>query len=532
MDIGALAVILGLIASLVAIADFLYGRFGGGDKTFREWWREKRKGKRVVKNIPKLSSVDIPTSVVGEQMIAAVKTTSGPGLELMLKPVPSIRPWEILVRVSAVSICGTDLAVYYWNQWAPSRFHPPVIPGHEFCGVVVERGKNVTNVTINDFVAVESHIVCGKCSYCKSGHSHVCLETEIIGLDRDGAFAEYISIPAANAWKLPTDIPVEIAMLMEPFGNAVHSALSQELTGRNVLVTGAGSIGLMTIAIAKWAGASLICTSDLHSSRLDLARQMGADVLLNAHKPNRDLEKVILEATGGQGIDVFLEMSGSPQALQLGLTALRNAGKGVLLGMYEEPVQIDLTNLITFKGITIYGAYGRLSDRTWERMRTVLASGGIDLSPMITHEFRLDQIDEAFALVQSRRAGKVIIRPPHGMILADPIHYVPTTSNVSTPTVLWHDAYARQAKEIIVDLKSRELFLLKSELDNLFITAQELQQMLAGYRRQLLNPDLDEEQQSQFSIQITELEAEKEKNLIRRDEIRQQIETTSRRAKI
>jgi threonine 3-dehydrogenase len=519
-----LLTVLTILASLATIAGLLYIILIG-QRSISEWLREKRAGTATERKltIPEPGKT-LAEDAVGEQMVAAIKTTPSSGLDLMTKSVPSIHSGEILVRVSAASICGTDLSIYDWNQWAESRVHPPVVLGHEFCGVVVDRGEEVTDVGIGDFIAAESHVVCGKCSYCQSGHPNVCPNTQTIGIDRDGAFAEYISIPAANAWKLPADVPVEIAVCMEPFGNAVHAAFSQDLAARNVLITGCGPIGLMTIALAKWAGASIICASDVSAFRLSLASRMGADVLLNARSPNRDLERLIMEATGGQGVDVFLEMSGAPPALTLGLAALRNAGRAVLMGLSDEPIQVNISNLITLKGITVYGAVGRLSDRTWERMRNVLASGGIDLSPMITHEFPLDQLDKAFGLVQSRETGKVILRAPHGAVLTKPIHFVALPSSQPTPNVSWHDAYLQQAQEIIADSRSRELLLLKSELDNLFTAAQELQQTIYGFRRQLLDPKLTEAEKSQVSEQLAQMEVEQEHILQKSREVRRQIE--------
>ena len=311
---------------------------------------------------------------------------------------------------------------------------------------------------------------------------------------------------------------------MEPFGNSVHAALSQDLVNRNVLVTGCGPIGLMAIAIAKWAGARTICASDVGDFRLDLAGKMGADILLNGHKSIHDLEKVVTESTNGQGIDVHLEMSGSPSALLLGLTVLRNAGKAVFMGIHSQPVQIDVDSLITLKGISVYGAAGRRSDQTWERMRHVLVSGGIDLTPLITHEFPLDQIDKAFTLLQSRQAGKIIIWPSHDTIPEKTFHFAPSSSTQTSLIGSWHDAYNQPANQMLADIKTRELSLLKEELDNLFNDAHQNQQIIYGYKRQLLDSELGEKRKAKLNAQIQELEFALNKTRKRIREVQKRIE--------
>jgi len=461
--------VLTVLAGIATIAALLYITLIG-QKSIPEWLRELR-----ARRIPTPSQQDqfpplsIPESEPlrqhhypggSEQMLAVMKLTPEPGLDLTTKKIPPIGSKDILIRVSAASICGTDWNIYEWRQWSSSRVIPPVVIDHEFCGVVVDRGNEVTEVSVGDLVSAESHIVCGKCSYCQSSYSHVCPNTQIIGVHRDGAFAEFISIPATNAWKMPSDVPVEIAAIIEPFGNAVHAALSQDLTNRTVLIAGCGPQGIMATALAKWAGARTVCVADMVNFRLQLAQKMGADVLLNSRVPTQDLQKVIMESTEGQGIDVFLEMSGSPTALSLGLSMLRHAGRAVVLGYYGEPIKIDADNLITSKGITVYGAAGRRSDQTWERMRHVLMLGGIDLKPLITHEFSLDQIDKVFELLFSREVGKVIIRPVCTTTANEPKHLAPASSVYLSPGVPWHDGYERQAKQLVADSRSRELQLL------------------------------------------------------------------------
>lgn len=339
-------------------------------------------------------------------MKALVKVDAGPGLELTDVPVPTIGPGEVLVKVFAGGICGTDLHIYSWDDWARSRINPPLVIGHEFCGTVVEASPDVSTVAVGDFVAGEGHVACGVCHSCRAGASHICERLQVIGVDRNGAFAEFVAMPGSNAWKLDPSIPRDVAAIMDPLGNAVHAALEVPLAARAVAVIGCGPIGLMAIPICHMSGASFVAASDISDQRLVLARRMGADLVLDARSD--DVPARIREATGGQGVDVLLEMSGHERGLRDGLRALRNGGWVSLLGLPSDPVRIDLANDVIFKEAHLAGIFGRRMWRTWEQA-TALLRNGLDVTPVITHRLPLERFDEAFALLKSGSAGKVIL---------------------------------------------------------------------------------------------------------------------------
>ena len=249
-------------------------------------------------------------------MKAVIKASSGPGFELTRRPIPSIEPDEVLVKVQAASICGTDLHIYNWDDWAASRVHPPIIVGHEVCGEIVDRGSMVNTPNVGEFVSLESHVICNTCAYCRTGLGHICEKTSLIGVDQDGGFAEFIAISAQNAWVNPPDLPIEIAVIQENFGNAVHTAFAVDLTAKKVLVTGCGPVGLMTIAVARAVGARAIYATDISPYRIDFAKQMGADLAL--HAVEDPVIDQVLAATDGEGVDVLLEMSGAPSAIDQG----------------------------------------------------------------------------------------------------------------------------------------------------------------------------------------------------------------------
>src|SRR5581483_5371848 len=286
---------------------------------------------------------------------------------------------------------------------------PPIIIGHEFCGDVVEIGAQVTDVKIGDFVSAESHIVDHTCDLCRTGMAHICRHTQIIGVDRDGSFAEYVAIPAANAWHNPPNMPPEIAALEENFGNAVHTALETPVVARKVLVTGCGPVGVMTIAVVKASGARSIYASDVSEYRLELARRMGADMILNPKHDN--VIEMVLEATNGEGVDVLLEMSGAPSAIRDGLRLLKSGGHAVLLGLPSQPFEFDLGNLVIMKGITVHGIAGRKLWETWYEIRGLLRSGAVNLEPLITHRFKLEEFEKAFQTMLSGDSGKVVLFP-------------------------------------------------------------------------------------------------------------------------
>lgn len=322
-------------------------------------------------------------------------------------PVPSIGGTDVLVAVETASVCGTDLHIYHWDEWAQARIKPPYIPGHEFCGTVAAVGELVKGVQVGDFVSAEMHVACGHCLQCRSGQAHVCQFVKILGVDADGAFADYVRIPAANIWKLDPAIPREFASLYDPFGNAVHTVLSGQIAGQMVAVTGCGPIGLFSIAVAKACGAAQIIAIEPNERRLELARQMGAGLLLNP--ASDDVVARVHEETAGNGVDVLLEMSGHPAAIRQGFEILRMGGRASLLGIPARAVELDLANSVIFKGATVHGINGRKMYETWFQMEALLR-GGVDLSPVITHRLPLQQFDDAMRLLESGEASKILLK--------------------------------------------------------------------------------------------------------------------------
>ncbi len=339
-------------------------------------------------------------------MRALVKVDAGPGFQLTEVPVPPVGPGQIRVKVFAGGICGTDLHIYTWDDWARSRIKPPLIIGHEFCGTVVDLAADVHTVAVGDFVAGEGHLTCGTCHSCRRGQPHICERLQVIGVDRDGAFANFVVMPAANAWKLAPSIPRDVAAIMDPLGNAVHASLETSLAAKSVAVIGCGPIGLMAIPICHMVGAAFVAASDVHDYRLGLARRMGADLVLDSR--NDDVAARIRESTGGQGADVVLEMSGHGDGLRDGLRSLRNGGWVSVLGLPSGRVELDLANDVIFKEAHLVGIFGRKLWRTWEQA-TALLRMGLHVTPVITHRLPLDQYEEAFALLKSGEAGKVIL---------------------------------------------------------------------------------------------------------------------------
>jgi threonine 3-dehydrogenase len=361
----------------------------------------------MVRPATRAEILDEPRRSLPAQMRALVKHAPGPGLTLQTVPVPLLGAGEILVRVEAGGICGTDLHIYTWDEWAASRIHPPRIIGHEFCGTVAATAPDVTRVHVGDFIAGESHVACGVCQDCRGGREHICERLEILGVDRNGAFADYVAMPARNAWRLGRgSVPVEVAAVMDPLGNAVHTALATDLVGKSVAVIGCGPIGLMAIPVAQLAGAAFVGASDVRAERRTLARRVGADLVLDPAKD--DVPGRLREATEGVGVDVVLEMSGSPAGIRDGLRALRSGGWMSQLGLPSRPVEIDLANEVIFKMAHIQGIFGRRIWQTWEQA-TALLGRGLDITPIITHRLPLEAFEEAFALLRSGSAGKVIL---------------------------------------------------------------------------------------------------------------------------
>ncbi len=331
------------------------------------------------------------------------------GLAMESVSVPATGPTDVLVRVKAASICGTDLHIYGWDRWSQGRIKPPVTLGHEFCGVVERAGDEVTAVKPGDFVSAEMHVNCGHCHQCRLGQAHICQNLRIIGIDQDGAFAEYVKIPASNIIRLDPAIPERYGAILDPLGNAVHTVLAGEIAGQTVLVTGCGPIGLMSIAVAKACGSSTVFATETNAQRRAMAERMGADVVVNPAA--EDAVKRILGETGGTGVDVLLEMSGNSRAIQQGFQALRAGGRASLLGIPTENVPLDLVNDVIFKGATVQGIYGRRMYDTWVRMIALLKAGRLNLDPLFGEREPLDQFENAFAKLQSGLPGKILLYP-------------------------------------------------------------------------------------------------------------------------
>jgi threonine 3-dehydrogenase len=326
---------------------------------------------------------------------ALVKQSPTAGFVLKEVPTPAIRDDEVLIRVKRAGVCGTDVHIHDWDAWAQGRCKPPFTVGHEFAGAVEKVGALVTDVKIGDRVTAEGHIVCGHCHLCRTGNAHVCPNTKIIGVDRDGAFADYIAMPATNVWQLDADISFEIGGIHDPMGNAFHTALhGTDLPGSTVLVTGCGPIGIFAIGIAKAAGASHIVASDVNPMRLALASAMGAHTTTHP--------------THGLGVDVVLEMSGVPAAIHQAFKLVRLGGRVQMLGIPAKPMDVDFATEVIFKGITVYGVVGRRMYDTWIQMTQFLRSKQFDPTPVITHRFPLEKHAEAIAVIKSGEAGKVV----------------------------------------------------------------------------------------------------------------------------
>ena len=336
-------------------------------------------------------------------MKALVKETAAPGFRMKDVPEPNIRDDEVLIKVRRAGVCGTDVHIYDWDAWASGRCKPPFVVGHEFAGDVVKVGRLVSDVREGDRVTAEGHIVDGRCLLCRTGNAHVCPFTKIIGVDRDGCFAEYISMPATNVWHLDDNVSYDVGGIHDPMGNAFHTALTADLPGSTVLVTGCGPIGIFAVGICKAAGASRVIATDVNETRLALARKMGAS---DAVRPEQ-AEAVVMAATDNLGVDVVLEMSGVPAAIHQALHLVRVGGRVQLLGLPANKVEVDIAKDIIFKGLTLYGVVGRRMYQTWHQMTRFLRAG-FDPTPVITHRFQLDEADAAIAAIKSGEAGKVI----------------------------------------------------------------------------------------------------------------------------
>jgi threonine 3-dehydrogenase len=342
-------------------------------------------------------------------MKALRKMRAGRGLSMESAPVPAIGTADVLVRVKTASICGTDLHIYGWDRWSQGRIKPPVTLGHEFCGVVERVGEEVTAVVAGDLVSAEMHVNCGHCHQCRLGEAHICQNLRIIGIDQDGAFAEFVKIPASNIWRLDPAIPEHYGAILDPLGNAVHTVLAGPIAGQTVLVTGCGPIGLMSIAVAKACGSSTVFATETNENRRAMAKKMGADIVLNPAA--EDAVGRILAETNGTGVDALLEMSGNPTAIQQGFKALRAGGRASLLGIPTENVPLDLVNDVIFKGATVQGIYGRRMYGTWVQMTALLKAGRLNLEPLFGEREPLEKFENAFAKLQGGLAGKILLYP-------------------------------------------------------------------------------------------------------------------------
>ena len=339
-------------------------------------------------------------------MKALVKKESSPGLWLEDVAEPEVGINDVLIRVDRAGICGTDLHIYKWDDWARNTIPVPMTVGHEFVGEVVAVGANVTDFFAGETVSAEGHVVCGRCRNCLAGRRHLCKDTQGIGVNRPGAFAEYISVPMTNVWHHGSGIDKDVASIFDPFGNAVHTALSFPLLGEDVLITGAGPIGVMAVAVAKHAGARFVVVTDMNEYRLDLARKMGATVALNI-KSGQTLVDVQKQLGMKEGFDVGLEMSGNPVALRDMIDNLAHGAKISMLGIPSEQVPFDW-NKVVFNMLTIKGIYGREMYETWYKMSVMLETG-LDIRPAITHRFHYTEFKEAFEIMKSGNSGKILL---------------------------------------------------------------------------------------------------------------------------
>jgi threonine 3-dehydrogenase len=340
-------------------------------------------------------------------MKAVMKAAPVPGLELRAVPDPVPAAEEVVIRVRSTSLCGTDSHIYKWDDWARGRIRPPRILGHEMYGEVVTLGKNVTSLRVGDLIAAESHVTCGKCFQCLTGNGHVCKNYTILGIDRDGSFADYVSLPEQVCWKTSPEIPPELACLQEPLGNSVHTVLTEDVTGHTLLITGCGPTGLFAIAVARTAGAATIIATDVSEYRLELARKVGA---AKAFNPLKEDARLIQDLTDGEGVDAALEMSGHPSAVHLCFKYVKNAGRVALFGIPSKEVGIDLASEVIFKGLRVYGITGRRIFDTWYRLGGLFRAG-LDIRPILTHTLPLEQFQRGFELIETGQCGKVVLLP-------------------------------------------------------------------------------------------------------------------------
>ncbi|MEX0425234.1 L-threonine 3-dehydrogenase [Providencia rettgeri] len=338
-------------------------------------------------------------------MKALSKLKAEPGIWMTDVPKPELGHNDVMIKIRKTAICGTDVHIYNWDEWSQKTIPVPMVIGHEYIGEIVAIGQEVKGFKIGDRVSGEGHITCGHCRNCRGGRTHLCRNTIGVGVNREGCFAEYLVIPAFNAFKIPDNIPDEIAAIFDPFGNAVHTALSFDLVGEDVLVSGAGPIGIMAAAVCRHVGARHVVITDVNDYRLELAKKMGVSRAVNVSREN--LKDVMNELGMKEGFDVALEVSGSPAAFQTMLDTMNHGGRIALLGIPPASMATDWSQVI-FKGLFIKGIYGREMFETWYKMATLIQSG-LDLSPIITHQFPIDEFQKGFDIMRSGQSGKVIL---------------------------------------------------------------------------------------------------------------------------
>lgn len=341
-------------------------------------------------------------------MRALIKHHAGPGLQMLQdRPIPEIGPRDVLIRVKKAGICGTDRHIWEWDQWAANRIPVGIVTGHEFVGVIEKVGSAVTRFKPGLRVSAEGHITAGLDYNSRTGNAHIARDTKILGVDRDGIFAEFVSVPEENVWPVHPNIPDHIAAVMDPLGNAVHTVMSANVSAKTVLITGVGIIGLMAVTVAKCAGASRIFVTDIDERRLKLAKKLGAVEAFKANDP-KWIDKV-RQLTRGDGPDVLLEMSGHPAAIDDGFKALRMGGTAALLGIPSRAISFDLTNHVIFKGATVHGVNGRRMFETWYQMEEMLLSGRLELDEIITHQIPMADFAKGFELMQSGEGIKIVM---------------------------------------------------------------------------------------------------------------------------
>jgi threonine 3-dehydrogenase len=338
-------------------------------------------------------------------MKALIKNKREQGIWMGDVPVPEVGPNDVKIRIRKTAICGTDVHIYNWDAWSQKTIPVPMVTGHEYVGVIEQVGSHVRGFQIGDRVSGEGHLTCGHCRNCRAGKRHLCRNTVGVGVNRSGCFAEFLVIPAENAFKIPDSIPDEIAAIFDPFGNATHTALSFDLVGEDVLITGAGPIGVMAVAIAKHVGARHVVITDVNDYRLELAKKMGATRAVNAKKES--LKDVMASLKMTEGFDVGLEMSGNGEAFRSLLESMNHGGRVAMLGIFPDPVPIDWSQVI-FKGLHLKGIYGREMYETWYKMTSMIQSG-LDITPVISHRMKIDQFEKGFEIMRSGQSGKVIL---------------------------------------------------------------------------------------------------------------------------